>query len=55
MNETEFLVLIRGKVDLLIPKISVNTALIEISAMITERLKELEQAQTGATLAKSTS
>jgi hypothetical protein len=55
MDVREFLVLIRDKVDRLIPKISVNAPLIEISAMITDRLKELEQAQTGATLAKSTS
>ncbi len=44
MDEKEFLLLLRDKVDLLIPKISINQPLIEISAMITERLNDLQAA-----------
>ena len=42
MDEKEFLRLIRDKIDLLIPKIAVNEPLIEISVMISERLRELQ-------------
>lgn len=45
MTEREFLILIRDKVDLLIPKISINEPLIEISAMIADRLTELQNAK----------
>lgn len=55
MDEKEFLLLIRDKVDLLIPKISLNTPLIEISAMIAERLKELERKESGPDLMIATS
>jgi hypothetical protein len=43
MEEREFLVLIRDKIDLLIPKISIKDPLIEISRMISDRLKELQK------------
>jgi hypothetical protein len=42
MDEKAFLLLIRDKIDLLIPKIAINEPLIEISAMISDRLKNLE-------------
>ena len=50
MDEKEFLLLIRDKIDLLISRISVNEPLIEVSAMISERLRDL---QTDAVLAKN--
>jgi hypothetical protein len=53
MNEKEFLVLIRNKIDLLIPKISVSTSLVEISTMITGRLMDLERQQSSTVQAKS--
>ena len=43
-DELTFLRLIRDKVDLLIPKISINEPLIEISAMLSGRIEELEAA-----------
>jgi hypothetical protein len=49
MDEREFLLLLRDKIDLLIPRIAVNEPLIEISAMISGRLKDL---LTGTELAK---
>lgn len=42
-DELLFLRLIRNKVDLLIPKVSINTPLYEISRMLTDRIMELEQ------------
>ena len=41
-DELTFLRLLRDKVDLLIPKISINEPLIEISAMLSGRIEELE-------------
>ena len=46
MSEQEFLILIRDKIDLEIPKISINEPLVEISAMISDRLKELQNEST---------
>lgn len=43
MTESEFLLLIRDKIDILIPKISLNTDLYAISRMITARLGQLMQ------------
>ena len=37
----EFLELVRDKVDLEIPKISINQPLIEISAMLSAKINEL--------------
>jgi hypothetical protein len=45
MNELTFLRLIRDKVDLLISKISINEPLIEISAMLSGRIEDLEAAE----------
>jgi hypothetical protein len=42
MTDREFLVLFRDKIDLLIPRVSINAPLVEVSAMITGRLEELE-------------
>ena len=44
-DELTFLRLLRDKVDLLIPKISINEPLIEISAMISGRIEEIEATQ----------
>jgi hypothetical protein len=40
----EFLILCRDKVDIAATKVSVNAPLLEISAMLTAKLQELEQA-----------
>ncbi len=40
-DEVEFLILIRDKVDLLIPQISLNDPLIEISGMLTAQIRKL--------------
>jgi len=45
MSEIEFLVLLRDKVDLLISKISLNEPLLEMSAMLTSRIKELSEGE----------
>ena len=41
-NIVPFLILIRSKVDQVIPEISINTPLLEISAMLTAKIEELE-------------
>lgn len=43
----DFLVLCRDKVDLEIPKISINQPLVEISAMLTSKIQELEAVGAG--------
>lgn len=43
-QEIEFLRLIKDKIDNLIPKVSINTPLMEVSIMLGCRLAELEQA-----------
>ena len=43
-DELTFLRLLRDKVDLLIPKMSINEPLIEISAMLSGRIEDLEAA-----------
>lgn len=42
-EEIEFLRLIKDRVDNLIPKVSINTPLMEISIMLGSRLAELER------------
>jgi hypothetical protein len=44
-DEIQFLILLRDKVDLLIPKIAVNDPLIEMSAMLTSRIEKLSEEQ----------
>ena len=41
----EFLILVRDKVDIESTKISVNTPLLEISAMLSAKIEELEKAE----------
>ena len=41
----EFLILCRDKIDLLIPKISINQPLIEVSDMLDDKIDELEQSK----------
>lgn len=42
-EEREFLVLLRNKINLLIPKISITGPLIEIDAMIAARLQRIQE------------
>ncbi len=42
-DEIEFLTLLRDKVDITIPHISINEPLIEISAMLAARLEQLRK------------
>lgn len=43
MTEVEFLVMIRDKIDILSTKVAVREPLLEISAMITARIAELQK------------
>jgi len=43
MEERDFLVLIRDKIDIVISKVAVKEPLFEVSAMISGRLKEIEE------------
>jgi hypothetical protein len=47
-EEIEFLTLLRNKVDLLIPKISIRDPLLEISAMLSSRISILEESCSGS-------
>jgi hypothetical protein len=49
MEERDFLVRIRDKIDIVISKVAVKEPLIEVSSMISGRLKDIEK---NAVLAK---
>lgn len=44
-QEIEFLVLLRDKVDLTINDVAIKEPLMEISAMLTDRIQQLEHSQ----------